>query len=315
MAAGPSGDRAIEFHAMEGFVKTTGVTQVTVVTSAEAEEPVSALMERLFGIWPSIYGNVETGVSAASIFSRAKPSEIRGAVPELKEGLRDLEEFGIRIAPGEVKISRVKREDWSESWKKYFKTIEVGRKLMIKPSWSKQKAKEGQAVVVLDPGLSFGTGQHATTSFCLREVVRQSGKGMKGLLDIGCGSGILAIAAAKLKFGRVEAFDFDPVAVRIAKKNCASNRVKVAVSRRDLTKMPVASRQKFDVVCANLIADLLIERRETILNRVAEGGVVVLAGILAKEFEQVRSCYAEAGWELVRTKVEREWQSGTFKKS
>jgi ribosomal protein L11 methyltransferase len=91
--------------------------------------------------------------------------------------------------------------------------------------------------------------------------------------------------------------------------------VKVTVSRKDLTKMPVASRQKFEVVCANLIADLLIERRETILNRVADGGVVVLAGILAKEFEQVRTRYAEAGWELVRTKVEREWQSGTFKKT
>jgi ribosomal protein L11 methylase PrmA len=187
---------------VEGFVKTTGVTQVTVVTSAEAEEPVSALMERLFGVWPSIYGNVETGVSAASIFSRAKPAEIRGALPELRDGLRDLEEFGIRIAPGEIKVARVKREDWSESWKKYFKTIEIGEKLMIKPSWSKQKAKVGQAVVVVDPGLSFGTGQHATTSFCLREVVKQSGGPKKALLDIGCGSGILAIAAAKLKFGK-----------------------------------------------------------------------------------------------------------------
>ena len=296
----------------------TGVSQVSILTTLQGEEPIAALLERMFEAPPAIYTNIEKGHSVVTVYSKAPVRELKRNQTELTSGLEELRKMGLEIGSAEILIRKVPREDWSESWKKYFKTIEVGSALIIKPSWSKQRPKPGQASVVLDPGLSFGTGQHATTAFCLKEIVaaqrKRKASGPLALLDAGCGSGILAIAAAKLGYAPVEAFDFDPVAVRVARKNCESNRAdkKVNVARRDLTKMPLVSRTKFNVICANLIADLLISERDRMLNRLAPGGVIALAGILETEFAKVRATYEAAGLKLLRTKVEREWQSGSF---
>ena len=301
---------------MERLVKIKEVSQISVVTSPECEEPVAALLEQIYGAFPSIYSDVETKQSVVTLYGPGAPRILKKQLTEVRSGLAELAAMGLDIGRGEIAVRKVRREDWSESWKKHFKTIEVGSALMIKPSWSKQKPKLGQAVVVLDPGLSFGTGQHATTSFCLKQIVaaKKRSKGAISLLDMGSGSGILAISAAKLGYSPVVAFDFDPVAVRVAAKNCRSNRVekKVAMSRKDLTRLPLRSRAKFDVVCANLMANLLIDEKERILNRLAAGGTLVLAGILATEFENVRAAYAGAGMKLLKTTVEREWQSGSF---
>ena len=291
--------------------------QVSIVTTHEAEEPVAALLEHLFQGTSAIYTNLEKGHSVVTLYARESIAALNPRRIDLTRGLADIRSLGVDIGGGEILIRKVPREDWSESWKKYFKTIEIGSALLIKPSWSKQKPKPRQAVVVLDPGLSFGTGQHATTSFCLKEIATASRKAKKtlSLLDAGCGSGILAISAAKLGFHPVEAFDFDPVAVRIARKNSRSNRVqgKVKVARKDLTRLPLESRTKFDLICANLISDLLISERDKLLNRLAPGGTWVLAGILETEFVKVQEHYESAGVSLVRSKVEREWQSGAFR--
>lgn len=296
-------------------MKTSGVSRITVVTSFEAEEPVSALLETIFSETPTTYTSLEQNQSTVSLFTRKCASELRAQIPAINRGLHALRQMGLDTGASEIRISKVRREDWSHSWKKYFKTIQIGRALMIKPSWSRQKPQPGQALVVLDPGLSFGTGQHATTSFCLREIVRHnSSPGTKSLLDIGCGSGILAISAAKLGCRPVEAFDFDPVAVRVARKNCQINRVtaKVVIRRRDLEKLPLKSTRKFDLVCANLVSTLLLEQRDKIIQRLAPHGTLVLAGILHSEFPKVQAGYQSVGLKLRRTKVEREWQSGSF---
>ena len=300
-------------------MKSERISQITIHTSLEAEEPVSALLETLFGQPASAYENVETGESRVTVYVKSEPAALRGRRGEIVEGLQALREMGLEAGPGEIVIRRVPREDWSESWKKFFKTISIGSSLLIKPGWSKREAKPGQAVVVLDPGMSFGTGQHATTSFCLREIVRgrpKAGGGAKSFLDMGTGSGILAIAAAKLGYKPVEAFDFDPVAVRVAAANCRRNRVpaKVAVRRQDLTKLRPASRKKYDLICANLMANLLLAERNKIVQRLAPGGTLVLAGILASEFAQVAKAYTESGLELIRAVQEREWQSGSFRR-
>jgi len=298
-------------------VKTSGVSQISVVTTAEAEEPVAALLETLFGVAPSAYLDVETQKSVITAYLRTAPAALRARKEEVEHGLKELRSLGLDTGSSEIVIGKVRREDWSESWKKYFKTIEIGSALLIKPSWSRKTPKRKQASVVLDPGLSFCTGQHATTSYCLKEIVatrrRWHGKALS-FLDIGSGSGILSISAAKLGYSPVEAFDFDPVAVRVAKKNCGTNRVerRVSVSRKDLTKLPAKSAKSYDLICANLISTLLIEEREKIISRLRSGGTLVLAGILATEFETVRRAYEAAGLELVKSAVEREWQSGTF---
>jgi len=316
-------------------MKTSGVSQISITTSNECEEPISALLERIFSVTPGIYSNAETNLSTVTAYIRTTPARLRTHTSEIEHAISGLAQLGLNVAPAEIKVAPVRREDWAESWKKYFRLIKIGSSLVIKPSWTKIKSRPGQAVVTLDPGLSFGTGQHATTQFCLSQItgVAKGGRASvpasrslehttrilrrglpTSLLDIGCGSGILAISAAKLGYAPVTAFDFDPVAVRVAQKNCRTNRVdkKVAVSRKDLTKLPLDSRQKYDVVCANLMAPLLIAERDRILNRLSPGGTLILAGILATEFPSVRERYESAGLKLIAEKSEREWQSGAF---
>jgi ribosomal protein L11 methyltransferase len=296
-------------------LKDEGLTEIFVVTTREAEEAVAFLMESLFDVPSAIYTNVETGDSFVTVYLRSPAVEIRRRKKEIQDGLRRIQSFGLDMGAGLFQIRKVRREDWSESWKKYFKTIAIGRSLLIQPSWIKQKPAKGQAVVVLDPGLSFGTGQHATTAFCLQQIVAHRPKSKPAsMLDMGCGSGILAISAAQLGYTPVEAFDFDPMAVSIAQENCRANKVEVKVSRQDLTKLPLNPARTFDLVCANLLADLLIPHRRRIANRVATGGVLVLAGILSREFAQVQSAYESTGLKMIKTKVEREWRSGAFLK-
>lgn len=234
----------------------------------------------------------------------------------LREKLHELRDYGIDIGPTRIRIRFIPAEDWSTSWKRHFKPWEPGPNLLVKPSWSRRKPRANQAVLTLDPGLSFGTGQHATTRFCLQSLVRIREAGTaQTMLDIGTGSGILAIAAALLGFSKVEAFDFDPDAVRVARENAQLNRVhrKMHLFQADLTKLPRRSNQTFDVVCANLMYDLLIAERHRILSRVASSGCLILAGILKDQFPQVQRAFEQEGWVLRRARTEKEWRSGMFR--
>ena len=132
-------------------------------------------------------------------------------------------------------------------------------------------------------------------------------------LDAGCGSGILAISAAKLGYAPVVAFDFDPEAVRVARENAAANGVPFRITRKDLTTLPRRSREKFDVVCANLIYDLLIQERARIVARLAPSGTLVLAGILRVQFSKVQLAYEQAGLRLISSRAVKDWRSGAFR--
>ncbi|MBI3878505.1 MAG: 50S ribosomal protein L11 methyltransferase [Verrucomicrobia bacterium] len=276
---------------------------------------VRVALTRVFDQPASVYFDTVRKKSRAQVYLTEGARATRGQLAELRACLAEIRTWGVEMGRGRITSSRVRKEDWAESWKKHFPPMEVGPALLIKPSWSKRKPKGGQQVVTLDPGLSFGTGQHATTSFCLRELVRcRRAAEWQSFLDIGTGSGILAIAAAKLGYAPVEAFDFDPDAVRVAAENARVNHVarKLTLARRDVTRLPVTSSRRFQVVCANLIADLLVKESRRIIARVAPGGVLVLAGILAEEFDGVRRHYERAELRLLRTRREKEWRSGSF---
>ncbi len=294
------------------------LTQVSIATSREAEEAVAELLLRIFQQTPSTYFDNETGETTVSTYLEKTAAWNAGARAEIQSGLRTLTECGIETAPGEITVRKVRREDWAESWKRHFKPLEIGTALLLKPSWEKRQPRPGQVVVILDPGLSFGTGHHATTSFCLGQLVAQRQAGARqSFLDIGTGSGILAIAAAKLGYSPVRCFDFDPESVRVAKANAAQNGVaeRVKPVRRDLTKLPKAGATRHHVVCANLIYDLLIAERDRILSRLRPDGVLVLAGILQTQFARVQRAYRSGGMQLIATQVEKEWQSGAFIKA
>lgn len=282
-------------------------------TTNEAEDAVAELLGARLGQTTACYFNLETGVSLVSAFREKKfPTSVR---LEIAAGLKEIKRCGLNLGRGKIEITRVKREDWAESWKKHFKAIEIGRALLVKPSWIKKSPRPGQVVVILDPGLSFGTGQHATTSFCLGQIARLADKTLaKSFLDIGTGSGILAIAAVKLGFQPVHAFDFDPESVRVAKANARVNQVskRLKIFPGDVTKLPVKAAKQFDLVCANLISNLLIAQKKKISARVKPGGTLVLAGILAAEFVEVQRAFEALGLKLVASKVEKEWRSGSF---
>jgi ribosomal protein L11 methyltransferase len=294
-------------------MKRPPVWKVSVVTTAEAEEAVSEMLTRFFGLPASTHNDLENGRTTVSVFFESEPTNLKQVRREWKQAIAGLKAFGLDAGPAWLRMQKLPGENWAESWKRHFKPLEIGNALLVKPSWIKQKAKSGQATMILDPGLSFGTGQHPTTSFCLRELVRHRRSGERqAFLDIGTGSGILAIAAAKLGYAPVHAFDFDPESVRVANENARRNRVgsMLTIARRDLTKTPPTRR--YDLVCANLISTLLLAERKRIAAFVNPGGTLVVAGILAKEFAGVQNAFGLLGFHLVAQKREKEWKSGAF---
>jgi ribosomal protein L11 methyltransferase len=316
-------------------MKTKSLWRVSVATTPEAEDAVSELLGAVLGQPVSSYFNLETGVCLVTVYLQQKfmnlgaPASRRrvSSMPagrrrfqeqvrrEILGGLRQIKNCGLKIGSAKVTLAKVRREDWSESWKRHFKPIEIGNALLVKPSWSNRRPRKNQAVVVLDPGLSFGTGQHPTTAFCLRAMVGSRKKRPRwSFLDMGTGSGILAIAAVKLGFSPVCAFDFDPEAVRIARANARVNGVqkKLRIVRKNVTKLPVHAVKQYDLICANLISTLLISERRRLVAQLKCDGTLVLAGILKSEFSQVQKAFAELGLKLAGRKVEGEWCSGSF---
>ena len=281
----------------------------------EAEEAVGWVLEKVFEQTPSVFTHPENSGPILSVYLGEKQRVTEAHRHAVQAGLEAVAEGGLEVGAGQLEVKRLRREDWVDSWKRHFKPIDIQGKLLLKPSWRNEKAKSGQKVVILDPGLSFGTGQHATTKFCLRQLValRETGQ-PQSLLDVGTGSGILSIAAAKLGYRPVQAFDYDSEAVRVARRNATKNRVEERVQLKivDVTQLPLKARVKHDVVCANLFYDLLIANAERLIARVKPDGALVLAGIVDTQFAEVQAAFEARGMRLHRTQRQGEWRSGRF---
>jgi ribosomal protein L11 methyltransferase len=308
-------------------MKRKPLRRISVVTTLEAEDALTELLGTTFNCSASSYFDVETQTSVVSVYFSEKRFLPREVHEEILAGLKRIKNCGLKIGVGKIKIAKIRREDWVESWKRHFKPINIDGLLLVKPSWSKRRPRKDQAVVVLDPGLSFGTGQHPTTSFCLHQIVagacrvgaarQQSSHKLdaaKSFLDIGTGSGILAIAAAKLGYRPVRAIDFDPEAVSVARSNARTSGVhkKLRIERDDVTKLSAKPKEHFDLVCANLISNLLIAERKKIAAQLKPGGILVLAGILKSEFAGVQKGFKSLGLKLIFSRSKKEWRSGSF---
>ena len=289
--------------------------RISVATMPEAEDAVGEWLASSLGHPAVTYFDLESQTSHVSVFLEAGKFSMDAAHREILAGLARIRSFGLDTGAARIEMARVRREDWAESWKRHFHPLEIGKTLLVKPSWSKKRPAKNQAVVILDPGLSFGTGQHPTTSFCLGQIARCLNSGTtQSFLDIGTGSGILAIAAAKLGYAPVHAFDFDPESVRVARENARKNHVtgRIKLTRGYVTRLPLKPARQYDLVCANLIANLLIAERRRIVRRLKPGGTLVLAGVLAAEFAEVERAFADFGLGLRASRVEKEWRSGSF---
>jgi len=291
------------------------VWQISISTSAEAEDAVACLLERQFRKTVSVYCDEATGARRVAVYPGRLTETAGGARASLRVELRRLKVCGLDVSPAKISVKLLPRENWAESWKRHFKPIEIGGALLIKPGWIKKRPRPGQRVIVLDPGLSFGTGHHPTTLFCLNQLVQARRPGVaQSFLDIGTGSGILAIAAAKLGYSRVEAFDYDPASIRVARQNVKKNHAqsRVAPRRQDLTRLKERSSRKYDVICANLTADLLGSEARKIVARLKPGGKLIVAGILSRQFEDITKILHEFGLTSEFVLSDKEWKSGQF---
>ena len=207
-------------------------------------------------------------------------------IETVKARISLLPSFGLDIGEGSVSLSNVNESDWANEWKKYYKPTKVGKKIVVKPSWEDYEKQEGDLIIELDPGMAFGTGTHETTSMCIRELENYVDE-TKTVFDIGCGSGILAIAAAELGAKEVVAGDLDEVAVKVSKENCEINHVsdKVVVKHGSLFEVVDS---KADVIVANIIADII--------------------KILAK-IDEVCEALEENGFEIVKVERLGEWSA------
>lgn len=204
-------------------------------------------------------------------------------------------------------VMPVRQEDWAEGWKQHFSAVRIGRRLVVKPTWEEFAAATGDVVVNLDPGMAFGTGTHGTTRLCLEALAAlfDGPSPPQRVLDVGTGSGILAIAAAALGARRVLACDIDAEACRIAGENAALNGVGDLV---EVTLEPLAALAgKYDLVLANILAEENIRLAAELVDRVAPGGALILSGILQEKEPQVIEAFAAFPLAGPETTRREEW--------
>ena len=231
----------------------------------------------------------------------------------LDKVLSDAAYYGV----AESTVSNRSDEEWIDKWKAFFKPKKVGRKIVVKPTWEPYEAAEGEAVVEIDPGRAFGTGTHETTSLCIRALeecipraAEECGISVSdvSVLDVGCGSGILALAAYKLGARKILGIEIDPVAVEVARENVARNGLEGAIDVRegDLTK-DLPEDAKYRAVVANLMADLVIRLSADVKKHLLPGGYYISSGILVEKEPAVRAAVEAAGFTISDVKNDGEW--------
>ncbi len=303
--------------------------EVTIKTTTEAVEAITNILdnERTGGVviedpkdflfqkkneldWDYVEEEVFNKSGQDGVLIKTYISEERNVmevIENIKQKVLGLKEFGIDIGEGSVSLGQVREEDWANEWKKYYKPTKVGQKIVVKPTWEEYEEQDGDLIIELDPGMAFGTGTHETTSMCIRELEKYVDE-TKRVFDIGCGSGILAIAAAKLGAKEVVAGDLDEVAVKVSKENCEENNVsdKVIVKHGSLFEVVEG---KADVIVANIIADIIKILAKDVSEFLTEDGVFISSGIILAKIDEVVEALEQNGFEIVEIIKLGEWSA------
>ena len=200
----------------------------------------------------------------------------------------------------------MQEENWADSWKKYFKPIPLGR-VTIVPAWENYEAKDGEIIVSIDPGMAFGTGTHETTRLVMK-IIQDVVKGGEQVLDVGCGSGILSICASKLGAKSCNAYDIDPVAVKVTKENAvASGCNNITAGTSDLLRGVEKKAGGYDVCVANIVAEIILRMLPDIKDYLAPGAPIILSGIVKERENDIRNASVSLGFTVERIERENDW--------
>ena len=279
---------------------------MTVVSCSVDERYVNPLFEVFDGgdFVLTSYRDVEETSATMQIFL-PDPADAPRAAEALAAAGRIV---GQELAPV---TGTIPDEDWKFSYRKHFKVEVISPRLVVRPPWESVAPVPGQKVLTLDPGIAFGTGQHPTTRACLDAIDALAAEDAgRTFLDVGCGSGILAIAAALEGFREVRGFDNDPDAVRNANENAAANGLGALFFEGDLSAPDVTAPA--DVVAANVLAPVLVRFAREVGALVNPGGRLILSGILDEQYAEVRDAYAALGFAEISSRLIGEWRTGLF---
>lgn len=231
--------------------------------------------------------------------------DINEKISEIEKRLDYVKSLELDTGTLEIFKKEVKQENWENEWKKYFNVQKVSDSIVIKPSWEKYTPKAGEKIIDIDPGMAFGTGTHETTRMCINAIEKYMNKG-DSLIDIGCGSGILSIAAVHLGAEKVIAVDLDKLAVKVSKENVDLNGFSNTIDVRygDLTDV---IDEKADVIVANIIADIIAKLSENIADFIKDGGYFISSGIINDKKDFVISKLKENNFDIIEEKNDGEW--------
>jgi ribosomal protein L11 methyltransferase len=294
--------------------------ELSVEADPEAVEAVSEILGRVAPGGSSVepaFELVDDGLGAR--IDPNRPATVRAYVPardgaaaeraadEAAVALGHLQAFGLRTI-GDLQTRLVDEADWADAWKAHFPVMRIGRRLVVRPTWRRHRAAPDDVVLALDPGMAFGTGLHPTTRLCLVALERLADAGrLTGarVLDVGCGSGILAIAAIRLGAADAVGVDTDPIAIEATLANARRNRLARRI-RANAGSLPTGE-PPFDVVAANLIAGVLVQLAPLLAAELAPNGRLVASGIFVDREGEVRDAFAAAGLVATERTAEGDW--------
>ena len=234
----------------------------------------------------------------------AEEDNIEDVLSYVNERLTELKEMGIDLGEAKVEYEKMHEEDWANTWKQYYKPSKVGEKNVVKPIWEEYEANDGELVVDLDPGMAFGTGTHETTRMCIQALERYV-KEESTVFDVGCGSGILAIAAAKLGAKLAIGVDLDPVAVESSIENVGYNNLNnIEILHGNLVEV---IDSKAEIVVANILAEIICILTDDIKRVLKDNGIFITSGIIHDRVDMVCDKLEASGFEVIEKNRDGEW--------
>ena len=298
--------------------------EISIHTTQEATEAVAAVFHELgaggvviedpeliqsyrrSGNWTDCIFPDEPAVDFVTVTAYLpSDKELPGKLRLLSARIDELADHSLDKGHGTIHWREVRETEWADAWKQYFHTSRIGEKFVVKPSWEEYTAQAGDIVIELDPGMAFGTGTHGTTILCMECLEGIVRPGMT-VFDIGAGSGILSIAAAKMGASTVKAVEYDAMAMETARRNVAANGVEaiVEVSRGNLMD---GLQGKADLIVANLVADLILKMAPTLQEHMNDGGCLVAGGIIKDRLADVTAALATEGLSVRKIEEAGEW--------